>query len=215
MNAYSGTLDAVFGDGLRRLSNSDVQIILDLKYPRTDVVLRPLFFPCTSDFVNKILKGSLAVDPKYFDKFPLPRLTPSVTWKRATFNHRRPGFLTALTNEEYIKAFFKLVGDAEIGKTEIPKWGHFTRLVKYVSDPMKKVMQHVVYWYNPAWKYPERASNDLKTFNWTNTVAKELFNDTESPQDAFEKALVLLKALWDQMEIDQEEFAMPALDEYV
>jgi hypothetical protein len=199
-----------------KLSQADVQVLVDLQLPRTDDIIRPLFFPSSSDYVNKILKGILAVDPKYFGECSMPRLAERITWKRETFNTRRPGFLVCLSDTQYVAAFHKVMDIQH----PIPKWGEFIRLTAEVSEPMKKILQHVLYWYQPSWKYPERASNQMKTFNWVKTISTLLFTTNPSgeaiTQEAgFEQALALVQALWNYVEANKDKFAIKALEDYV
>src|SRR5438034_167024 len=103
----------------------------------------PLFFPCSADYMGKILKGPLAVDPKYFGtgSYSLPRLDRPITWKRQTYTTRRPGFLAALSSEQYVRAF-ETLGQKEMYNTTIPAWSTFIGLSKYASEPLKKILRH-------------------------------------------------------------------------
>lgn len=192
-------------------------MLLELKLPRTDEVIRPLFFPCNADYMGRILRGPLAVDAKYFSTggYTLPRLEKPITWKRQTYHTRRPGFLAALNSTQYVKAF-EALGNKEMYTTTIPQWNTFVKLSKYASEPLKKILQHVMFWYLPSWRYPKQASNQLKTFNWINTIADSLFVEASgTPEEIFETSLVFVKELWDYVYKHKDEFAIQALEEYV
>ena len=102
--------------------------------------------------------------------------------------------------------------DPSIQQTPIPQWKDFVRLMNRVAEPMKKVMQHIVFWYHPTWKYPEHASNALKNFNWVDAITPLLFptmSDNKNSADVegnWGKSLALVETLWKQVEKHEKEF---------
>jgi hypothetical protein len=46
---------------------------------------------------------------------------------------------------------------------------------KNITQPLRKVLQHVCWWVNQVWCYPRPAASELKTFLWTTEIANEVF----------------------------------------
>ena len=156
----------IFSKMLSKLLSHDIQIFLDMKLSRTDEVLYSLFFPCNANYMIKILRNSLAVNLKYFgmSSYSLPWLDQSIIWKWQTYIIWCSGFLATLNSQQYVRAFEMLSKKKMYNKT-ISKWNTFIKLSKFVSESLKKILQHVMFWYISGWTYSKQVSNKLKIFS--------------------------------------------------
>ena len=172
-----------------KFSQTDIQILVNLQFFWTNDIICLLFFSCLNDYVNKILKSNLTIDSKYFSECFMLRLTEHVTWKKETFNTWYSEFLMYLSDIQYVHVFHKVMKI----QNSIFKWEKFVWLTIKIFKSMKKILQHVLYWYQSSWKYSEHASNLLKIFNWIKIILFLFFSSKKSIiQEAFFEQILTL-----------------------
>lgn len=181
-----------FGENANRVTSYDWEVTISAmgKGPNLEF-LRRLFFPNKQDYEDGNLTGLLAMNRKWFTEWTLPQLgTEQVYLTGPTRVYtRRPGFLAKLTDKEYHAVFTNL--QSHTGMT-CPTWYvHYSKnhivsfankdradLVytnKTIAQPMKKVLQHVIYWTDQTFLYPKPAASALKTWNWLEQLEKYVF----------------------------------------
>ncbi|SRR6266487_388150 len=50
---------------------------------------------------------------------------------------------------------------------------------KNVTQPTRKILQHVCWWVNHAWHYPRAASIPLRTFQWDTEIRRVVFEESK------------------------------------
>ncbi|GKZ91318.1 ubiquitin-conjugating enzyme E2 1 [Aspergillus niger] len=152
-----------FGDRIfegKKVTSADWETVLAAmeKGPRADF-LRRLFFPTKADHEDGSLTGLLLLNQKWFNQWTLPRLAGDTFTTSSKVNTRRPGFLAKLSDVEYHKVFINMQQNPGL---TCPRWGDFVRTNRLIAQPMKKVLQHVIYWTDQSFSYPRSSSNALK-----------------------------------------------------
>ncbi|PYH55105.1 uncharacterized protein BO96DRAFT_477663 [Aspergillus niger CBS 101883] len=146
----------------KKVTSADWETVLAAmeKGPRADF-LRRLFFPTKADHEDGSLTGLLLLNQKWFNQWTLPRLAgDTFTTGSTQVNTRRPGFLAKLSDVE----------------------GDFVRTNRLIAQPMKKVLQHVIYWTDQSFSYPRSSSNALKNWDWVEELGKSAFRAEVNPR---------------------------------
>ncbi|GKZ70431.1 ubiquitin-conjugating enzyme E2 1 [Aspergillus niger] len=146
----------------KKVTSADWETVLAAmeKGPRADF-LRRLFFPTKADHEDGGLTG---------DTF---------TTSSTQVNTRRPGFLAKLSDVEYHKVFINMQQNPGL---TCPRWGDFVRTNRLIAQPMKKVLQHVIYWTDQSLSYPRSSSNALKHWDWVEELGKSAFRAEVNPR---------------------------------
>jgi len=170
--------------------------ILDLPAGRPAREIRMLFFPNNEDIDRSALSTALLELPLEYIRHEktLPRLTKPVTIGATVFTTRRPEFLKFISDDGYIRIFQQLRGHQLV----CPTWSQITTINNKVSDILRKIIKHVMFWYAPKWKYPAQRSNNYANFNWVKETMRVLLIDQESTAEEF------LQMLWDNVELNDE-----------
>lgn len=50
---------------------------------------------------------------------------------------------------------------------------------KNVTQPTRKILQHVCWWVNPIWHYPRPASINLRQFQWDTEISSVVFKESK------------------------------------
>ncbi|PYH29256.1 uncharacterized protein BO87DRAFT_410632 [Aspergillus neoniger CBS 115656] len=173
-----------FGDRIfegKKVTSADWETVLAAmeKGPRADF-LRRLFFPTKADHEDGSLTGLLSLNQKWFNQWTLPRLAgDTFTTGSTQVNTRRPGFLTKLSDVEYHKVFINMQQNPGL---TCPRWSDFVRTNRLIAQPMKKVLQHVIYWTDQSFSYPRSSSNALKNWDWVEELGKSAFRAEINPR---------------------------------
>ncbi|KAI3003273.1 hypothetical protein CBS147346_5413 [Aspergillus niger] len=173
-----------FGDRIfegKKVTSADWETVLAAmeKGPRADF-LRRLFFPTKADHEDGSLTGLLSLNQKWFNQWTLPRLAgDTFTTGSTQVNTRRPGFLAKLSDVEYHKAFINMQQNPGL---TCPRWSDFVRTNRLIAQPMKKVLQHVIYWTDQSFSYPRSSSNALKNWDWVEELGKSAFRAEVNPR---------------------------------
>ncbi|OJJ38846.1 hypothetical protein ASPWEDRAFT_168723 [Aspergillus wentii DTO 134E9] len=141
-----------------------------------------LFYPTKKDYIEGTLVGThLELSHKWFTVWSLPKLQTAQSYGDKIFLTRRPGFLSKLTDEDYRHSFHSLLDNPGIS---CPSWDDFLKLEKFVGQPTKRVLQHMVWWTDQSFIYPKSSSRELKSWNWIVKLRKRVFQRSRLAQGA-------------------------------
>ncbi|KAL2801604.1 hypothetical protein BJX63DRAFT_438650 [Aspergillus granulosus] len=166
---------AVFGKNFSVIPSTDYERIMGLGALDEDN-LRLLFFPSAADFESGNLKSRSHQLPEAFvtatnAKWPALKL---YTFKKRHYNTRRPGFLVALTDEDYIMAFSTLLQT----RTSFDSWKRWGVLAANHMLTVQGILCHVMVWFDEDWVFPEKASEERKIFHWDVAIRDTMLRDS-------------------------------------
>jgi hypothetical protein len=121
------------------------------------------------------LKAKIFALPHGFDPIKMPQIEPGFQFEHQhethTFSTRRPGFLHLLSDEQYCHAFAALMPKTN---QKFHTWMSWTNKLNRECATLIPVLQNIMHWYNPEWRYPEKASLHLRTFQWQTEIVHHI-----------------------------------------
>ncbi|KAK2742715.1 hypothetical protein FQN57_005170 [Myotisia sp. PD_48] len=201
LEKYTRFCTTVFGDHAKLITSIDMKKILDIDTSEWSHFLRLLFFPTAVDAENDDLASKAFSVPAIYQagEATLPQMLP-YRIKTKEFSNRRPEFLEVLPDN----VFEQLKNNPEM---ECPTWDSWAKATKYISEPMRRILKHIIFWYNPNFKYHAPAAKELKKFSWVDTIVSEVLIKSElcaggertyTEEDDFETvASAFLEEIWD------------------
>lgn len=85
---------------------------------------------------------------------------------------------------------------------------NFIHTNRFIAQPMKKILQHIIYWTDQSFSYPKSSSPALKTWNWVvelkNYVFKKELDNGQRPW-----------RLSDEQDDEDFRFVVTSIDEHI
>lgn len=165
LQTFNSFVQPVFPQHWQTIRLTDLSLIMEVHQNDGLRELRLLFFPTVDDLKGTALRrGNLALPLDFMaERIPLPHMQ-SFKIENAYYDTRRPEFLQALPAPAYTAAYTAL---AQNRAMQCDSWERWAKLAKNVSDPLKKILKQVAFWYYPLWTYPSAASAAMRSFSWT------------------------------------------------
>lgn len=164
-----------------------MSLLLSLQRPFSSWELRVLFFPTGDNIESGGLNSNhlrLPICEETGKQFPLLQFPP-VTTEKMRVQMRRPKFLEALPLGRYIQVFEKHVNN----HTEtIISWDTLSKLFKQTGEPMRQLLRHDAFWYDPRFRYPSAASKALRQFTWDKAI-KQLVLESSALQEGMQRPI--------------------------
>ncbi|KAL2001076.1 hypothetical protein VTN02DRAFT_2266 [Thermoascus thermophilus] len=173
------------GDLAARITPDDMKRLIKDSNPFTGARMRMLFFPVLTDLRWSGARGQVRGDIYRIDtdwlrrhpnmQPPWPRLAePYRIDAGQVFPYRRPEFLAALSDDEYIGLFRRLLSESVFDKP-FPPWqqvmGHDSRKA---APTAHAILTHVLHWVNPSYHLPSTKSANAATWDWDLVIASEV-----------------------------------------
>jgi hypothetical protein len=233
LQQFNSFFKDVFGSVAHLPSPKCIDAILQIPLPRQAQMARKLFFPTIDDFdlsgdkrrgnllgmdadrVRNVLEG-------VSDNAGWPILTTPHEIDDTEYSHRRPNFLSQLTDSQYVEVFNTLTREPVMNMV-FPSWSSFQSDCKKHGPFAKHLLVHLVTWFSPGWRIPKTSSAEIHDFQFPSTIVSNVLSKRlpsyELPEDKNMDlnmaAKLLIAELFDHVSRHYAEWTNSSISEYV